>query len=154
MNQYNQYKCTSSNCNYSSNELVTIIDHINVTHTFGPIFNFECVNRLPKKCHYKYLSFEGLVKHLKQCHPKQYCLALKKKIKCDLCETAPSTIKELKSHYLSHWRLDREPVKCIFRDCKYKTTINEKDIQKIKNNYWRHCSVNHPAGFQSESMRN
>ena len=70
----NQYKCTSSNCNFSGNELVTFI----VTHTFSTIFNFECINRLPNKCHYKYLSFEGLVKHLKQCHPKQFFLALKK----------------------------------------------------------------------------
>ena len=72
MNQYNQYKCTSSNY-----RLRNYIDHI-VTHTFWPIFNFECVNRLPKKCHYNYLSFEGLVKHLKQCHPKLRFLALKK----------------------------------------------------------------------------
>ena len=62
--RYNQYKCASLNCFYSSAEVDNIIDHIKIIHTIDPVFNFECVNRLPIRCRRKFLTFFGLEKHL------------------------------------------------------------------------------------------
>ena len=62
--RYNQYNCTSANCFYSSAEVVNIIDHLKIIHTIDPVFNFECVNRLPIRCRRKFLTFFGLEKHL------------------------------------------------------------------------------------------
>ena len=62
--RYNQYKCASLNCFYSSAQVDNIIDHIKIIHTIDPVFNFECVNRLPIRCRRKFLTFFGLEKHL------------------------------------------------------------------------------------------
>ena len=62
----NQYKCTSANCFYLSAEVVNIIDHIKIIHKIDPVFNFECVNRLPIRCRRKFLTFLGLEKLLKK----------------------------------------------------------------------------------------
>ena len=64
--RYNQYKCASLNCFNSSAEVDNIIDHIKIIHTIDPVFNFECVNRLPIRCRRKFLTFLGLEKHLKK----------------------------------------------------------------------------------------
>ena len=64
--RYNQYKCTSANCFYSSAEVVNIIDHLKIIYTIDPVFNFECVNRLPIRCRRKFLTILGLEKHLKK----------------------------------------------------------------------------------------
>jgi hypothetical protein len=63
--RYNQYKFTSGNYFYSSAEVDNIIDHIRIIHTIDPFFNFECLNRLPKRCRRKFLTYLGLEKHLK-----------------------------------------------------------------------------------------
>jgi hypothetical protein len=86
----NQYKCTSVNCNTSANDPDTIIEHINISHTNEPIFNFECVNRLPVKCYRRYITVEGLSKHIRLCHPKSDDLSKRKVTKCDHCEMIPS----------------------------------------------------------------
>jgi hypothetical protein len=64
--RYNQYKCTSANCFYSSAEVVNIIDHIKIIHMIDSVFNFQCVNRLPIRCRRKFLTILGLDKHLKK----------------------------------------------------------------------------------------
>jgi hypothetical protein len=149
--QYNQYKCTSIQCNFSSAAVDNIIDHIKITHTVEPVFNFECVNRLPSRCRRKFLSFVGLQKHLKTEHPEKSNLTLNKIIKCDLCESSPTTVKELKCHYINHWNFDKAPLKCIFKECNYKTTLNETSLTKIKSNWKIHASKNHPLdGYQTE----
>ena len=151
MDRFNQYKCTSLNCNYSNSEYENIINHIKISHTFVPVFNFECVNRLPTKCRRKFLTFSGLEKHLSTVHPKTAKLSIKKIIKCDLCESTPTTVKELKCHYITHWCFGKEALKCIFTNCAYKTTTNEADVSKVKNNWTKHCSRDHPiVGYQTE----
>ena len=64
--RYNQYNCTSVNCFYSSAEVVNIIDHLKIIYTIDPVFNFECVNRLPIRCRRKFLTILGLENHLKK----------------------------------------------------------------------------------------
>ena len=64
--RYNQYNCTSANCFYSSAEVVNIIDHLKIIYTIDPVFNFECVNRLPIRCRRKFLTYLGLEKYLKK----------------------------------------------------------------------------------------
>ena len=69
--RYNQYNCTSANSFYSSAEVVNIIDHLKIIYTIDPVFNFECVNRLPIRCRRKFLTYLGLQKHLKKSRKKQ-----------------------------------------------------------------------------------
>jgi hypothetical protein len=64
--RYNQYKCTSANCFYSSAGVVNIIDHIKITYTIDLDFNCECVNILSIRCRRKFLTFLVLEKHLKK----------------------------------------------------------------------------------------
>jgi hypothetical protein len=151
MDRFNQFKCTSLNCEFSSAELQNILDHVKITHTLELVFNFECVNRLPSKCRRKFLSFSGLEKHLLTLHPIIDKIIVRKILKCDLCESTPSTVKELKSHYINHWSFTKEPIKCIFTECAYKLTVGEPDISKVKINWTTHCSKYHPkVGYQTE----
>ena len=151
MNQYKQYKCTSANCSHVTNELDNILQHVNISHTNEPVFNHMCMNRLPSKCNRRFLTYHGLEKHMRQYHPEAVDLTIRKTIKCDLCELMPSSVKELKLHYISHWVNTLEPIKCIFDNCAYQTKQNETDPQKIKRAWIYHCSDYHPsAQYQTE----
>ena len=98
MSTYKQYKCTSVNCSQATQKLDDILEHVNITHTNEPVFNLQCISRLPVKCHRIFLTFDGLAKHMRQNHPEKVDLTCIKLIKCDLCESTPSTVKELKNH--------------------------------------------------------
>ena len=140
----NQYKCTSINCSHVTNEIDNILEHVNITHTNEPVFNFKCMSRLPAKCHRKFLTFDGLEKHMRQFHPEKVDLISIKPIKCDLCELTPSNVKELQMHYIDHWVYEKEPIKCIFSNCIYETNREETNHKKVKNNWSSHCSKYHP----------
>ncbi len=112
------------------------------------------MNRLPIRCRRKFLTFIGLEKHLKTEHPKKPDLTRTKLIKCDLCESTPTTVKELKGHYINHWNYEKNALKCIFIDCNYKTTLNETSFTKIKSNWIKHASKDHPVdGYQTEGNK-
>ena len=68
MNQYQQYKCTSPNCSHVTNGLDNILQHVNISHTNEPFFNLLCMNRLPTKCNRKFMTYQGLEKHMRQNH--------------------------------------------------------------------------------------